>query len=91
WREAYDGGNGFAIGADSHPADPAEQDRWDAANLLRVLTEEVVPTFYDRDSAGLPRRWIKMIRRAMAGLSPRFNTRRMVQEYVQKIYLPRTP
>jgi len=90
WREAYDGTNGFAIGDDSHPADVGEQDRRDAANLLRVLTEEVVPVFYDRDAAGIPRRWIRMIRRSMAGLGPRFSTRRMVQEYVEKAYLPRS-
>jgi starch phosphorylase len=86
WREAYDGTNGFAIGGDSHPPDPAEQDRLDAENLLRGLAEEVVPTFYDRDASGLPRRWIKMIRRAMATLGPCYNTRRMVQDYVTKVY-----
>jgi starch phosphorylase len=90
WREAYDGTNGFAIGDDSHPADVGEQDRLDAANFLRVLTEEVVPAFYDRDAAGIPRRWIRMIRRSMAGLGPRYSTRRMVQEYVEKAYLPRS-
>jgi len=90
WREACDGNNGFVIGNDSNPTDPEEQDRLDAESLLRVLTEEVIPTFYDRDSTGLPRHWIRMIRRAMASLGPRFNTRRMVQEYVEKIYLPRS-
>ncbi len=89
WREAFDGTNGFAIGGDSNPSDWEEQDRVDSENLLRVLTEEVVPAFYDRDAAGIPRGWIRMIRKAMAGLAPRFNTRRMVREYVEKIYLPR--
>ncbi|MCX6560516.1 MAG: alpha-glucan family phosphorylase [Candidatus Aminicenantes bacterium] len=89
WREAYDGTNGFAIGPDSHPADVGEQDRVDAENLFRVLSEEVVPAFYERDASGLPRRWIKMIRNAVSGLTPRYHTRRMVQEYVTKYYLPR--
>jgi len=86
WREAFDGTNGFSIGGDSHPPMIEEQDRRDAENLLRVLSEDVVPAFYDRDAAGLPHRWIKMIRRAMATLGPCYNTRRMVQEYVTKIY-----
>ncbi len=90
WREAFDGTDGFSIGEDSHPDHPEEQDRIDAANLLRTLAEDVVPTFYDRDSAGIPRRWIGMIRRSMAVLGPRFNTRRMVREYVETIYLPRS-
>ena len=31
----------------------------DAADLHRVLTEEVIPLFYDRDIDGLPRQWIR--------------------------------
>ncbi len=88
WREAYDGTNGFAVGPDSHPADVGEQDRVDAENLFRVLSDEVVPAFYERDAAGIPRRWIRMIRRAVSGLVPRFDTRRMVREYTTKYYLP---
>ncbi len=86
WREGYDGTNGFAIGDDSHPESIEEQDRRDSANLYRVLTEEVVPTFYERDASGIPRKWIQMIRRAMATLVPQFNTWRMVQEYAEKYY-----
>ena len=89
WREAYDGTNGFAIGPDSHPASVEEQDRVDSANLYQVLTEEVVPLFFDRDAAGVPRRWLQRIRQAMATLVPRFSTDRMVKEYTEKYYLTR--
>jgi glycogen phosphorylase len=88
WREGYDGTNGFAIGDDSQPASVAEQDQRDAENLYRVLTEEVIPCFYERDAMGIPRQWIARIRRAMTTLVPQFNTWRMVQEYVSKYYLP---
>jgi starch phosphorylase len=87
WREGYDGGNGFAIGEDSHPDSIEEQDRLDSANLYQVLTEEVVPTFFARDAQGVPRKWIRMIRHSMATLVPRFNTWRMVQEYTTRYYL----
>jgi starch phosphorylase len=87
WREGYDGTNGFAIGDDSHPESIEEQDRRDSENLYRVLQEQVIPCFYERDEYGIPRRWIGMIRRAMATLVPRFSTWRMVQEYTQKYYL----
>jgi glycogen phosphorylase len=88
WREGYDGTNGFAIGDDSHPDSVEEQDQRDAANLYRTLTAQVIPTFYDRDAAGLPRKWLQMIRRAMVTLVPQFNTSRMVQEYARKYYVP---
>jgi len=87
WREAYDGSNGFAIGEDDHPDTIEEQDKRDVANLCKVLKEEVIPCFYDRDERGIPRKWIMKIRRAMATLLPHFTTWRMVQEYVLKYYL----
>jgi glycogen phosphorylase len=87
WREAYDGTNGFAIGEDSQPSSVAEQDQLDNANLCKVLKEEVVPCFYDRDERGIPRKWIAKVRRSMATLVPKFATWRMVQEYVRKYYL----
>ncbi len=88
WREAYDGTNGFAIGEDGQPESVEEQDKLDNSNLCRVLREEVIPCFYDRDERGIPHKWIEKIRRAMATLIPRFTTWRMVQEYVLKYYLP---
>jgi glycogen phosphorylase len=87
WREAYDGTNGFAIGEDDQPASVAEQDREDNANLCKVLSEEVIPCFYDRDERGIPRRWLAKIRRSMATMIPKFTTWRMVQEYILHYYL----
>jgi starch phosphorylase len=87
WREGYDGTNGFAVGEDSHPDSIEEQDRLDSENLYRMLTEKVIPLFYNRDDRGIPRQWIQMIRRAMVTLVPQFNTWRMVQDYATKYYL----
>ncbi|MCC6235386.1 MAG: alpha-glucan family phosphorylase [Verrucomicrobiales bacterium] len=87
WREGWDGVNGFAIGEDSHPTDVAEQDRRDSENLYKVLTEQVIPCFYNRDADGIPRQWIKRMRAAIGKLAPEYTTWRMVQEYVAKYYL----
>ena len=89
WREGYDGTNGFAIGEDSHPESVEEQDRLDCANLYKVLTQQVIPLFYERDAKGIPRQWLHRIRRAMVTLVPRFTTRRMVREYIEKYYVAR--
>jgi starch phosphorylase len=89
WREGYDGQNGFAIGEDSQPASVEEQDRIDSANVYNVLSNEVIPLFYERDAAGLPRQWLQRIRHAMVTLMPVFNTHRMVKEYTQKFYAPK--
>ncbi len=89
WREGYDGTNGFAIGANSHPAKTAEQDALDSANLFQTLAQEVIPMFYRRCEQGIPREWIQRIRRAMVTLVPQYTTDRMVKEYTGKYYLPK--
>jgi starch phosphorylase len=89
WREGYDGTNGFAISEDAHADSVEQQDRVDSANLYKVLTEEVIPLFYQRDAQGIPRQWIQRIRRAMVTLVPQFTTARMVREYTEKYYLPK--
>lgn len=87
WREAYDGTNGFAIGGDHHPDRIEEQDRIDSENLYKVLDEEVINTFYNRDASGVPRQWIGKIRRAMSTITPEYSTWRMVQDYATQYYL----
>ena len=93
WPEGYDGTNGWAVGDPSNEADVDDQgavaagDARDAESLYRVLEEEVVPTYYERDERGLPRRWLRMMRRAIETLAPAFNSDRMVQEYTRAVYL----
>ncbi len=87
WREAYDGTNGFAIGGDHHPDRIEEQDRIDSENLYKVLEDEVINTFYNRDASGVPRQWIGKIRRAMSTITPEYSTWRMVQDYATQYYL----
>jgi starch phosphorylase len=87
WREGYDGTNGFAIGEDAHADSVEAQDRIDSANLYKVLTQEVIPLFFQRDEQGIPRQWLQRVRRAMATLVPQFTTDRMVKEYTQKFYV----
>ncbi len=87
WREGYDGTNGFGISGDSQPANVEEQDRVDSANLYQTLTEQIVPMFFNRDAQGIPREWLKRVRKSMATLVPQFTTDRMVKEYTNKYYL----
>ncbi|MCA1604932.1 MAG: alpha-glucan family phosphorylase, partial [Acidobacteria bacterium] len=86
WLEGYDGSNGFAIGNEVEAIESTDMDASDAESLYRVLEQEVVPLYYDRDSGGLPRKWIAMMKSAMATLVPKFNSDRMVEEYARRIY-----
>jgi starch phosphorylase len=60
----------------------------DASALYRLLEEEVVPAFYDRDRSRVPHRWLATVKESIRSVSPRFCARRMVKEYAQKMYAP---
>ena len=88
WAEAYNGNNGFAIGSGSRHVSDTITDQRDAENLHRVLANEVVPLFYERDDDGLPRRWIRMMMNSIASLAWRFSSHRMVMDYTRTCYVP---
>ena len=88
WAEAYDGLNGFAIGSGRTHSNVSLHDARDGEDLYRVLREEVIPLFYQRDYDGLPRGWIKRMKRAIRTLGWRFNADRMVMDYTLKCYVP---
>jgi starch phosphorylase len=87
WAEAYNGMNGFSIGRGAAHANVDINDDRDGQDLIRVLTDEVIPLFYQRDADGLPRQWIERMTNSIATLAPRFSAHRMVIDYVQKAYL----
>jgi starch phosphorylase len=87
WREAYDEKNGWKIGEDITAENEHTQDDLDAASLRALMETKIVPLFYDRDKHGIPHKWLKMVRHAMATLIPVYNTDRMVAEYTMKYYL----
>ncbi|HEX3869173.1 MAG TPA: alpha-glucan family phosphorylase [Pirellulales bacterium] len=88
WAEAYDGKNGFGIGKGTSHVNTEILDRRDATDLYRVLREQVIPLYYDRDIDGLPRQWIKRMMNSISSLAWRFSAHRMVVDYVESAYLP---
>ena len=88
WAEAYDGTNGFAIGMGETHSDVETHDRMDAEGLYRTLTEDVIPLYFERDRDGLPRGWIKRMKRTIRTLGWRFNADRMVMDYAMHCYVP---
>jgi len=88
WAEAYDGLNGFAIGSGRTHSDMNVHDSRDGEDLYRVLKEELIPLYYQRDRDGLPRGWIKRMKRTIRTLGWRFNADRMVMDYTEKCYIP---
>jgi glycogen phosphorylase len=88
WVEGYDGDNGWAIGAGEEYTDLTYQDDVESRALLDLLEQDIVPTFYKRGGDGLPREWIRRMKRSIMSLVPVFNTNRMVEEYAERCYVP---
>ncbi len=88
WAEAYDGSNGFAIGMGETHSSVEMHDNMDAEALNKALYEEVIPLYFDRDRDGLARGWISRMKSSIRSLGWRFNSDRMVMDYVTKCYIP---
>ena len=86
WAEAYAPELGWAIG-DGREYPEGEQDAQDAEALYSVLEREIIPAFYARDAAGMPRQWLERVRRSMAMLAPIYSSSRMARDYVEQYYL----
>jgi starch phosphorylase len=88
WAEGYTGQNGWLIEGAAQSGDSDAIDASDAEALYQLLEREVVPTFYDRDAQGVPRRWLSYVRQAIYSVTPRFSARRMVKQYAEEMYGP---
>jgi glycogen phosphorylase len=88
WAEGFTGANGWVIDGGVTGDDYDAMDRADADALYRILEEEVVPTFYDRDAANVPHVWLGVVKQSIRTIAPRFAARRMVKEYGERMYAP---
>ncbi len=78
---------GWAIGNGEAYGDPAYRDQVEAEALYDLLERDVVPTFYDRGSDRIPRRWIERMKASISSLCPFVNAHRMVSDYFHQFYL----
>ncbi|NIZ92994.1 alpha-glucan family phosphorylase [Kineococcus rubinsiae] len=88
WDEWYDGGNGWAIPTADGVDDADHRDDLEASALYDLIENSVAARYYDRDERGLPARWLEMVRHTLASLGPKVLASRMVQDYVQQLYVP---
>ena len=88
WREAYNGKNGWAIGEDKDLKESEVQDEADALSLYSTLENEIIPLYYERNVDWIPMDWIERMKNNLRTVTPQFSTRRMVKEYVERLYIP---
>ncbi|MCK7582002.1 MAG: hypothetical protein MZV65_44565 [Chromatiales bacterium] len=62
----------------------------EARTLYELLQDSLIPLYYNLGPMGFSPGWVQMAKRSIVTLLPRFNTARMLGEYVSKFYLPAT-
>lgn len=89
WDEGYEPGVGWAIGdRGDDSTDSGHQDWLDSRALYNLIEGDIAPTFYHRVDHGIPRDWIRMVKRSIKTHAPRFSTARMVHDYTSRFYVP---
>jgi len=88
WAEGFTGDNGWLIEGHAATSDPGVVDDADAAALYDLLEQAVIPAFYARGPKNIPTRWLTIVRQSIATVTPRFSTRRMLKDYIERAYAP---
>jgi glycogen phosphorylase len=83
--EAYERSGGWAIGEREPYTE--DQDGLHASAIYYLLENEIVPMFYERKEQ-TPREWIRRVKQSLMYISPNFDCRRMVREYMTQLYDP---
>lgn len=78
---AKDGVNCFVIPEADLNAPIEDQDNHDHAELMRMLEEVIVPTYYDS-----PEDWNNIVKNSMKDIIPFFDSKRMADEYYMKLF-----
>jgi starch phosphorylase len=88
WAEGYDGTNGWAIKPATSVPDGERRELEEARALYELLEDSAVPLYYDRGPAGHSPGWVAMAKRSLTSVLPRFNSTRMLSDYLRQYYVP---
>ena len=88
WAEGYNGENGWGITPRDLRFDFEQRNREEAGDLLNILEYELIPTYFRRDASGYSSDWVALSKESMRSTIPRFNSQRMLMDYVRKLYWP---
>jgi len=88
WDEGYNGENGWAIKPVGENMEEDRRDREEARTLYELIQDKVIAQYFERGEMGYSPQWVRMAKHSIASLLPRFNSTRMVSEYLAKFYLP---
>jgi starch phosphorylase len=86
WYEGYVDGAGWALTEHRTYENQAHQDQLDAATIYQMLETEIIPLYYAKNSKGYSPEWVQTIKNSVTKITPRFTTKRMMDDYFDKFY-----
>ncbi len=86
WKEGYVEGAGWALTDKRTYENQAHQDQLDAATIYQMLENEIIPMYYAKNSKSYSPEWIQTIKNSVTKITPRFTTKRMMDDYFEKFY-----
>lgn len=86
WLEGYVKGAGWALTDKRTYENQAHQDQLDAATIYQMLESEIIPMYYAKNEKGYSPDWIQTIKNSVTQITPRFTTKRMMDDYFRKFY-----
>ena len=86
WLEGYVNGAGWALTEKRTYENQGYQDQLDAATIYTMLENEIIPLYYAKNSKGYSPEWIQTIKNSITQITPRFTTKRMMDDYFDRFY-----
>ena len=86
WYEGYVEGAGWALTEKRTYDFQEHQDQLDAATIYTMLENEIIPLFFDRNKNNIPEKWVQCIKKSISEITPRYTTKRMIDDYIRQFY-----
>ncbi len=88
WAEGYNQKNGWSIGTNKEYSSYEEQDRADSDSIYYTLENKIIPIYYDKDSNGISKSWMELMKNSIMSTGGKYSTARMLVDYTNKLYIP---
>ncbi len=86
WAEGYKPEAGWALKEEQTYENEDFQNELDAETIYTTFEDEIIPIYYDKDSAGVPVKWISYVKNTIAKIAPEFTMKRQLDDYFKKFY-----
>ncbi|MDH6355591.1 starch phosphorylase [Dysgonomonas sp. PH5-45] len=90
WYEGFQEGAGWALTDKRSYENQGFQDELDAATIYYTFENVILPLYYARNEGGYSPEWIKYVKNCIAKIAPMYTTKRMIDDYISRFYIPCT-